>query len=72
MVLERIGHKIQFNNLSVVPRNNIGGGLALFWPADMSVDVQTFSACHIDAIIDQGVNDSWRFTGFYGDLDTAN
>ena len=58
MVLERIGRKIQFNNLFVVPRNNIGGGFALFWPADISVDVQTFSTCHIDAIIDQGANDS--------------
>ena len=72
VVLERIGRKIQFSNLFVVPRHNIGGGLALYWPADMKVDVQTFLASHIDVIIDLGVNDTWRFTGFYGDPETAN
>ena len=56
--LERIGRKIQFSNLFVVPCHNIGGGLALYWPADMNVDVQTFSARHIDAIIDLGANDA--------------
>ena len=29
-VLERIGREIQYSNLFVVPRHNIGGGLALF------------------------------------------
>lgn len=38
-VLERIGRKIQFNNLFEVPRNNTGGGLALYWPTNMNVDV---------------------------------
>ena len=72
VVLERIGRKIQFSNLFVVPRHSIGGGLALYWPADMNVDVQTFSVRHIDAIIDLGVNDAWPFTGFYGDPEIAN
>ena len=72
VVLERIGRMIQFSNLFVVPRHNTGGGLALYWPTDMNVDVQTFSARHIDAIIDLGANDAWRFTGFYGDPDIAN
>ena len=72
VVLERIGRKIQFSNLFVVPRRNTGGGLALYWPADMNVDVQTFSVRHIDAIIDLGVNDAWRFTGFYRDPEIAN
>ena len=72
VVLERIGRKIQFSNLFVVPRHNTGEGLALYWPADMNVDVQTFSARHIDVIIDLGANDAWQFTGFYGDPETAN
>ena len=71
-VLDRIGRKIQYSNLFVVPRHNIGGGLALFWKIDSNVDVQSFSDRHIDAIIDHGVDDTWRFTGFYGDLDTAS
>ena len=72
VVLERIGREIQFSNFFVVPRHNTGGGLALYWPADMNVDVQTFSTRHIDVIIDLGVNDAWRFTGFYKDPETAN
>ena len=72
VVLEHIGRKIQFSNLFVVPRHNTGGGLALYWPAYMNVDVQTFSVRHIDAIIDLGANDAWRFTGFYGDPEIAN
>ena len=71
-VLDRISRKIQYSNLFVVPRHNTGGGLALFWKTDSNVDVQSFSDRHIDAIIDHGVDDAWRFTGFYGDPDTAS
>ena len=38
----------------------------------MNVDVQTFSPRHIDAIIDHGVDNAWRFTGFNGDPETTN
>lgn len=38
----------------------------------MNVDVQSFLARHIDAIVNLGANDSWQFTGFYGDPDTTN
>ena len=71
-VLVRIGRKIQYANLFEVPRHNTGGGLALFWTADSNVDVQSFSENHIDAIIDHGVDDAWRLTGFYGDPETAS
>ena len=71
-VLERLGRKIQYPNLFVVPRVNIGGGLALFWKRDFDVDVQSFSVNHIDAITNHGVDDAWRFTGFYGEPETAN
>ncbi|KAK9992171.1 hypothetical protein SO802_027156 [Lithocarpus litseifolius] len=71
-VLVKIGRKIQYANCFGVPRHNTGGGLALFWATDSNVDVQSFSKNHIDAIIDHGVDDAWRFTGFYGDPETAN
>ena len=71
-ILERVGRRIQFTNLFVVPRVNTGGGLALFWKSDLDVDVQTFSTNHINAIVNQRVDDAWRFTGFYEDPDTAN
>ena len=46
------------SNVFVVPRHNTGGGLALFWPMDMNVDIQSFSNRHIDAIIDHGVDNA--------------
>lgn len=72
VVLERVGEKIQKSNICVVPRHSIGGGLALFWPTDMSVDIQSYLDEHIDAIIDHEVDDIGRFTSFYEDLDTAS
>ena len=38
----------------------------------MSMDVQSYSDDHIDVIIDHGVDDAWRFTGFYGDPEIAS
>ena len=70
--LERVGRKIHYTNLFFVPRVNIGAGLALYWKSETEVDVQTFSNCHIDAISNQGVDDTWRFMGFYGEPDTTS
>ena len=44
----------------------------MFWKSDLDVDVQTFSTNHIDAIVNQRVDNAWRFTGFYEDPNTAN
>ena len=71
-VLDRIGRRIHFVNLFLVPRVNSNGGLALFWKSDVDASVQTSSERHIDVIINQGANDAWRFTGFYGDPKTAS
>ena len=37
--LDRIGRKIKYSNLFVVPCHNTGGGLALFWKTNSNVDV---------------------------------
>ena len=34
--------------------------------------MDTFSPNHIDAIVNKGKDDAWRFTGFYGEPDTQN
>ena len=70
--MERIGRKMQFNNIFVVPCVNMAGGLALLWREEINLDIQTYSDCHIDAFINHGVDDAWRLTGFYGDPETAN
>ena len=56
----------------MVPRLTRGGGLAFLWKNDMNVTVFNTSNRYIDAVIDHGMNDAWRFTGFYGDPNTAN
>ena len=70
--LERIGRRLQFHNIFVVPRINRGGGLALLWRDEISLDIQTYFDHHIDAFIIHRVDDAWRFTGFYGDPETTN
>jgi len=71
-ILDRIGRRIHFANHFFVPRVNSGGGLTLFSKSDVDAIVQTFFEHHIDVVINQGVDDTWRFTGFYGDPDTAS
>ena len=70
--IARICRKLQNFNFYVVPRLTRGGGLAFLWKNDINVTVCNSSNHYIDAIIDHGTNDAWWFTGFYGDLDTAN
>ena len=71
-VVERISRKMQYPNFFVVPRHNRGGGLALLWKDDFMLNVLTSFDNHIDGVVDQGMNDAWRFTGFYGDPDIAS
>lgn len=51
-------------------RNNKGGGLALYWQNSMDLSNFTFFKNYIDAIINKGKEDSWRFTGLYGEPTT--
>ena len=72
ILMERIGRKMQFKNIFVVPRVNMGGGLTLLWREEIKLDIQTYSDCHIEAFINHGMDNAWRITGFYGDSDTAS
>ena len=56
--MERISHRMQFRNIFVVPRINRGGGLALLWREEISLDIQTYSDNHIDAFINHGVDEA--------------
>ena len=70
--IEKIRRKIQFVDYHVVPRQNRGGGFAFLWTDTITVDVLSSSERHIDVVIDQGMDDAWRFMGFYGNPDTTN
>ena len=50
----------------VVSKINQGGGLVLLWKFDFDISVTSSSLNHIDAVINTGKTNTWRFTGFYG------
>ena len=71
-VIEKLSRKMQYKNFFVVPRHNRGGGLALLWKETFAIKVLTSSDNHIDGVVDHGLDDAWRFTGFYGEPETAS
>ena len=48
------------------------GGWLLCGKKYVDFSVDTYSPNHIDAIINKGKEDEWRFTGFYGEPNTRN
>ena len=53
-----------------VPRRNKAGVLAIFWKEGFPLDIETFSSNHTDTTINKNKENEWRFTGFYGELET--
>ena len=70
--LKNLCRKLDLKNLFIVPCNNTGGGLALYWKEGLNLKVQSSSPSHNDAVVDPGVDDAWRMTSFYGDPVIAN
>ena len=71
-VIEKLSRKMQYKNFFVAPHHNRGRGLALLWKETFAIKVLTFSDNHIDGVVDQGLDDAWHFTGFYGEPETAS
>ena len=70
-VIERIFRRLQYSNSFVVLWIS-RRGLALLWKQGIRVTVMNSSERYIDTVIDHGMNDAWRFIGFYGNPDTTN
>lgn len=70
--LEHLCCDLKRDNLFIVPRVNIRGGLALFWKNGIVLEFMNFSPNHIDAMVNLGVDDAWRFIGFYRAPETSN
>ena len=69
--LDMIQANLDFENKWVVPKVRHGGGLALFWRSSMDLMVMDSSNYYIDAWIDKGSNNEWRFIDFYGEPETC-
>ena len=70
--VNNIKSKLQLDNVHIVSRQNIGGGLALFWKFEINLHVIDALPSHIDTVVNPGVDDAWQFTGFYENPMTAN
>ena len=46
--------------------------MALLLKSEVAVWVNSFSKNHINAVVNGGSMDAWRFTGFYGELEVSN
>ena len=70
--LEEIKVRYKFEGLIEVSKANRGGRVAIIWKEECDFSIHTYSSNHIDAIVNKGKEEEWRFTGFFGDLDTRN
>uniref|UniRef100_A0A803PBY3 Reverse transcriptase domain-containing protein n=1 Tax=Cannabis sativa TaxID=3483 RepID=A0A803PBY3_CANSA len=68
-VMERIRVVLGFDSRFVVAVEGKSGGLALLWKEPFEVSVKSFTVSHIDAIVENGLGFTWRFTRFYGSPD---
>ena len=68
--LEWLRVRIGFHNKLGVYRREQGGGLALFWKKEANIQINSYSHHHIDSIVNAGMENAWRFTGFYGFAET--
>ena len=61
---------LKMKNKFVAPRRNKTRCLVIFWKEDFDLTVETFSEYHIDCTLNKNKEREWRFTRFYGELDT--
>ena len=69
--LKGLCNTLKMKNVFGVSRITRGGGLALFWRQDFDLQVTNSGLNFIDAVINLGKEDAWRFTGFYEAPETA-
>ena len=67
-----IQDKLKFEGLLKFSREGRGGGMAVMWKKEVDFSVNMYSPNHIDAIINKGKEEEWRFTSFYGELGMRN
>ena len=70
--LKNLCSKLHLENVFIESRINTGGGLALYWKEGIDLKVLDSTPTYIDAVVNPGMDDAWRFTGFYGNPITAN
>ncbi|KAA3453480.1 reverse transcriptase [Gossypium australe] len=65
--MDRVRRSCGFTNGINVEAEGSRGGLCLAWRDDIGVTLRSYSKWHIDVLIkEEGIQEEWRFTGFYG------
>lgn len=65
--MEEIRRRCGFMNGLEVGATGSRGGICLAWHKEVQVKLRTLSTSHMDVLIkEEGVNEEWRFIGFYG------
>ena len=64
--MEKKEESASFTNGLVIPSSGRSGGLVLLWRKEITVEIQSYSDRHIDAIVTEDSGFKWRITGFYG------
>ncbi|KAL9673752.1 hypothetical protein QQ045_030013 [Rhodiola kirilowii] len=62
--VRRIQTRLGFQQGLAVDRRGLGGGLAIWWTADIQLDIRSFLKNHIDAWV--GDDDGFRLSISYG------
>jgi exonuclease III len=64
--MEKLRVQLGFNGLFVVDPVGLSGGLALLWKGDQVVEIQNYTARHINATIKHSDREGfWKLTCFY-------
>ena len=58
--------RLHFQNCFAISREGLGGGLALLWREEVTVDIKSFSKHHVDVVVHSENGSYWRCTGVYG------
>ncbi|KAK2653457.1 hypothetical protein Ddye_013313 [Dipteronia dyeriana] len=66
MAMEKLRVKLGFDAKLVVDKEGNNSGLYLFWKADISISLLSYSRFHIDTVMGSFNGKIWRLTGFYG------
>ena len=70
--VEELKSRLDFQSVFTVDCVGRSGGLAHFWASNISVEIQNYSRCHINATIKLADNDQpWKITCFYGHPDVG-
>ena len=64
--LENLCDELNLDDKWIVQRVTRARDLALFWKNSVDIEVVSSSLNHIDAIVNNGKEDTLRFTGIYG------